>query len=264
MRSRSYSASPMLDGRGGRDRAGQTDEGRRRSPGAPPRGRRRAGTPRVSDRHWVSSSGRGRVVVQELLGQAHAADVDRQHRLHRRSCRTANSVDPPPMSTTRNGPSAGIELGGGAPERERPLLVAGQQLGAAPSTSAAGPKKSSRLAASRAAEVAVARTRSTPCPVHDVAVLAQHVDRALDGLGIEPAGRVDALCPSRVMRMRRSRVAQAAGRRVGLGDRAARSEFVPHVDRAATRRRSTGRRPRRAARRPSRPTGSSPPARYQA
>ena len=64
--------------------------------------------------------------------------------------------------------------------------------GADADDASAASKNSSRLAASRAADVAVIRTRSTPC-VHDLAVLAQHVERALDRLGVEPAGGVDAL-----------------------------------------------------------------------
>ena len=71
--------------------------------------------------------GRGRVGVEELLGDAHAADVDRhepsgvvgaEHELGR----AAADVD----DEVRRGR---VEVGGRAEERQRGLLVAGEQLG---------------------------------------------------------------------------------------------------------------------------------------
>ncbi len=74
----------------------------------------------------------------------------------------ANSVDPPPRSTTRNGPSAGSRSDV-APAKDRAASSSpDSSSGATPTAACAGPKKSWRLAASRAAEVAVMRMRSTP------------------------------------------------------------------------------------------------------
>ena len=67
--------------------------------------------------------GRGRVVLQVLLGQAHAADVDRDAPPRTRSVPTTNSVEPPPMSTTRNGPSRGSSSAVAPRNDERALLA---------------------------------------------------------------------------------------------------------------------------------------------
>ena len=69
--------------------------------------------------------------------------------------------------------------------------------GSTPSASAAGPKKSVRFVASRAALVAVARTCVTPSVVHPGAVLAQHAHGAFDGVGREAARRVHTLPETR-------------------------------------------------------------------
>ena len=66
-----------------------------------------------------------------------------------------------------------------------------------PSASDAGPKKSARFVASRAALVAVARTCVVAERVHRAAVLAEDVHRALDGAGMQSARRVDALTEAR-------------------------------------------------------------------
>ena len=96
------------------------------------------------------------------------------------------------MSTTRYG--AGASRSAVAPRNESAASSSPESSsGVTPSASCAAVKNSSRLLASRAALVAVARTWVTPCSVERVAVLAQHGRRALDGLGRERAGAVDAL-----------------------------------------------------------------------
>ena len=68
------------------------------------------------------------------------------------------------MSMTRNGPAREVEPGGGAAEREPRFLFAGQQLGPRRRARARRRRRTVALfAASRAALVAVARTRAAPC-----------------------------------------------------------------------------------------------------
>ena len=62
--------------------------------------------------------GRGRVASQVPLGHPHAADVDASAP-PRPSAPSTNSVEPPPMSTTRNGAAVPAgQLAGGAGERQ--------------------------------------------------------------------------------------------------------------------------------------------------
>ena len=66
------------------------------------------------------------------------------------------------MSTTRNGPRAGSSSAVAPANASRPSSSPLSSSGVVPTISAAGSKKISRLVASRAADVAVMRTRSTP------------------------------------------------------------------------------------------------------
>ena len=76
---------------------------------------------------------------------------------------TMHSVDPPPMSITRNGPSLGSKSAVAPAKLIRPSSSPLSSSGRVPTISSAGPKKSSLLLASRAALVAAIRTRSTCC-----------------------------------------------------------------------------------------------------
>ena len=214
---------------------------------------------RTTDRRAASSSGCGRVVLQELSRSGARSRRRRETRRagSRSAVPTANSVEPPPMSTTRNGPRAG--RGRRSPRRTRagpPRRPTAAR--ARPRRSRLGRRRrsSSRLAASRAADVAVdAHARSTPWRSSTLAVLAQHRHGALDGLGSERAGRVDA----------RAEPGDAHqpldGARLAVaGDEQAR-RVRADVDGA---RRGRLMAPTRRCSATHRPTGSSPPARYQA
>ncbi len=96
------------------------------------------------------------------------------------------------MSTTRNGPRAGSRSAVAPTNDSCASSPPDSSSGRTPMASVAASKKSSRLAASRAAEVAVMRMRSAPWPPDDLAELAQHRHGALDGGRVEPPGRVDA------------------------------------------------------------------------
>ena len=132
---------------------------------------------------------------EELLGEAHAADVDREHasasvgaerrtRSSRRRCRRRGT---------------GRRPGRGRPSRR------GTRAGPPPRRSAARAATPSGFARPAEEVVAVgrvarrrrrrhARTRSTPRSSITLAVLAQHRDGPLDRVGCERAGvRVDAL-----------------------------------------------------------------------
>ncbi len=143
--------------------------------------------------------------------------------------------------------------------------------GRTPTAASAASKKSSRLAASRAAEVAVMRTRLDAEAVHHLAVLAQHRDRALDGRRVEPPGGVDALAQAGdaheplegacAPSLAGHEQADGVGAAVDGGDHRASAppgDSVPAVSRAwpeLTRRVDVP-----AAGRTHAPTGSSPPA----
>ena len=97
------------------------------------------------------------------------------------------------MSTHEERAVGGIEVGGGAEEGEAALLLAAQQLGAHPD---GGLGRVEEVVA--VGGVAGGRGGGHAHPldaeaVHDLAVLAQHGDRALDGVGVEATGGVDAL-----------------------------------------------------------------------
>ena len=112
----------------------------------------------------------GLVGADDELGRA-AADVDDEVR---RRVRSRPAVAP------RNS--------------SRGLLLAREQLGPHARAAARPGRRSRRgCVASRAALVAVARTRSTPSSSITLAVLAQHRERALDRVGMQRAVAVDAL-----------------------------------------------------------------------
>ena len=134
-----------------------------------------------------------------------------------------NSVEPPPTSNTRYG-AGSVEPGRRAGERRARLLLAGDQLRAG-RRSRPRPRRRTRRgsSASRDALVAVMRTRSTPSSSMRGAVLAQHRDRALDRVGMQRAGRVDALAEAGDARVPLDRVASGASRpSVDVGDEQAR------------------------------------------
>jgi hypothetical protein len=75
---------------------------------------------------------------------------------------STNSVEPPPMSITRNGRSAGSSPRV-APSKARTASCAPETTsGSTPSDASAMAEKSARLPASRIALVATMRRRSTP------------------------------------------------------------------------------------------------------
>ena len=127
MRSRSYVGQADLHGGDRRDGAGQAHDRRGRLHLRGPR----APGPRTgrSPRRWrsTSSSGAGGSCARYFsVSRTHPMSIERD-RLGL-VVPTTNSVDPPPMSTTRNGPSRRVEVGGRAREAEPALLLAGQQL----------------------------------------------------------------------------------------------------------------------------------------
>ena len=176
---------------------------------------------------------------------------------------TENSVEPPPMSTTTNGPRAGSSPVVAPRNVSRPSSSPESSSGSAPTTSAAGPKKSVRLAASRAAEVAVMRG-PTGChaeAVHHRPVVAQHVQGPLDGIGVQPAAGVDALAEAgdhhAPLEGAEAAVAVGLGHqqagRVGAAVEGGDALAAQRHGRTSSRWAST-----------QRPTGSSPPASSQA
>ncbi len=98
------------------------------------------------------------------------------------------------MSATSQGAPAGVQLGSGTPKRQPTFLVAIQQLGPArPRPGLAAAKKSSRLAASRPAEVGDHPDPLDTVTVQHGPVLAEGRNGALDGKRVETAVPVDAL-----------------------------------------------------------------------
>ena len=142
-----------------------------------------------------------------------------------------SSVDPPPMSTTRNGPGSSSPTV--APVNDsRASSSPVSSSGAKPSTSVASRKNSSRFAASRAALVAVARVRVTWC-----ASIASRYSCSTTSVRSIASGANERAAstpwPRRVMRIRRSIVfmGPSAASRSATSRR---TEFVP-MSTAATR-----------------------------
>ena len=206
--------------------------------------------------------GLGRVVVEELLGEPHAADVDRDHALDLVGAddelgRPAADVDDEERARARGRGRRWRRGTTAAPPRRRSAARAARRPHPRPPS-----KNSSRLAASRAAEVAASRTRSTPwrrAPRGSRAGRRASARRAR-----RPAGRwPPPPGPRRVIVLRRSTMSSLpspAGRATEHAGR-----VRADVDRGDGRHG-----PEPSATGPSsrswtqRPTGSSPPARNQA
>jgi hypothetical protein len=75
---------------------------------------------------------------------------------------TTSSVDPPPRSVTTNGPSSGSRSPTAPVNDSRASSFPEMTSASTPSSSLVMAKNSSRLVASRVAEVATMRTRSAP------------------------------------------------------------------------------------------------------
>ena len=161
MRSLRAASTPELD-RGERpDRARGADE-RRRVPAIAGICAADVGELVAHDRHRLTQLLRGRRIgVQELLGEPHAPDVDRAQAFGLVGAddelgRTAADVDDEIRARVRSGSRS--RRGTRAAPRPRPRAARAARR----ARCSTGSKRSSRLLASRAALVAVARTRSTP------------------------------------------------------------------------------------------------------
>ena len=148
--SRSYSASPISTARDGRDGAGQADDGAR-PPVAPGTSRTRSSNQAVASAMALdSSSGAGGSLVEVLLGEADAPDVERADRPRPGRCR------PCTRSSRRRCRRPGTARGSGRGRRwrrrssARPPRSPLRSSGRVPTTASAAAKKSSALLASRA------------------------------------------------------------------------------------------------------------------
>ena len=104
-----------------------------------------------------------------------------------------SSVEPPPMSRTRNGPSAGSRSATAPAIERRPSARPVSSSGTRPVTSAAAARNSSPLEASRRRRGGGQATPRHTQVVHDRPELAQHGQVPLDGLRGQTTGGVDAL-----------------------------------------------------------------------
>ena len=171
-----------------------------------------------------------------------------------------NSVEPPPMSITANGPvSSGSRARDPPRERERRLALAVDDLGAgARSPARPAPTNASRFAASRTALVAPTTIRVAPSARARRAYLVSTASTRASASG-SSRPLASTPCPSRVIT--RSRASSTGGSPAASTN--SRVEFVPWSIAAATI--SRGASPgwigsTRSA--THRPTGSSPPARW--
>ena len=215
IRSRSYSGEPELDRGHRRHRAREPDE-RLARPSTPGTSRIDVGDVLAHDVHRLAQLlGRGRIGVQPRLGEPHAADVDRQHALGLGRCRRRT------RSSRRRCRRRGtarlarvVEPRRRAEERERGLLLAGEQLGLGRRGSRPRARRSRRGSSRRAPRSSRSRApRSTPPSSSiTVAVLAQRRERPLDRFGREPARSRRRPGPSRVIVIRRSSVHERARR----------------------------------------------------
>ena len=153
---------------------------------------------RTTSRAAATSVGRRRVGVQAAFGQPHAADVGRVAGLHLVARRA------PPRSSRRRGRRRRKELRRSPirrPHRETtarpprsPVITSATAPGTtAPSTSAVIAKNTSRLAASRVADVATIRTVRRRARCSSVGVVGQRGRGPRDRLRRELARGVDAL-----------------------------------------------------------------------
>ena len=191
-----------------------------------------------------------RVAAQVPLGHPHAADVDRAARRRAGRCRATNSVEPPPMSTTRYG------VGDRAPRRARASRRRRTaRASSSPVTTSGSTPRRSRTPATNV--VAVARVAGAPtsrrsAPARrraraiDVGVAASHAAKVRSSAASdEPAGAVDALAephdlhPAR--RGRRASRPRGRRRRRAAGSSWCRSRSAATRVTARPRRRRTGR-----------------------
>ena len=231
---------------------GQLPGARRRGSRAPPRG------------PAESSRVEGGSCVQEALGEADAADVEGNHAWARAASGpgpTANSVEPPPMSTTSDGPSAGSSSAVAPAKDRRPSSSPSSSSGRTPID---GLGRGEEVLA--VAGVTRRRRGDHPDPpdaeaVHDLAVLAAGPPPCARWLRGQPLVLVDSLAqPGDPHAADRGCV--RPGRRPAGGWSWSRSRWPPP---ARSRPHPQVGEPADASRSPTqRPTGSSPPARYQA
>ena len=199
---------PELDRGDGGDGAGQADD--RRAPPASTAGTRGqvlelGGRPAMEA---VSSSGAGGSLREVLLGEAHAADVDRRDafglgRADHALRRPAADVDDEERTRRR------VELAMSHRGSEAALVLALEQLGTRRRSPLGGVEEVVTVAGvpggGGGGDPHRDRRRARP----GRAVLAQHVERALDGLRREPPV-ASTPCPSRVIRISRSSVVKPA------------------------------------------------------
>ena len=120
------------------------------------------------------------------------------------------------MSTTRNGPSAGSSSAVAPRNDRRASSSPPSSSGRTPTTASAASKNSSRLDASRAADVAVIRTRSTPRRSRTARYSVRTATvRSMASGASRPVASTP--WPRRVMRMSRSRVGARRRRRPAAG-----------------------------------------------
>ena len=203
MRSRSYSARPIstaaahdtVPARPTRVRASATPDTSRSTSSR---------WASVTDRQATSSSGRaGSCSIHCSVRRTHPMSHDRAPSAS--VVPTTNSVEPPPMSTTRNGPSLGSRSAVAPAKARCASAMPDNNSGRNPTMASAASKNSSRLPASRAAEVAVIRHWVTPW----TSMASRYSTRTASTLSMaSDASRpvASTLSPIRVMCIRRSRV----------------------------------------------------------
>ena len=210
-----------------------------------------------------------RIVLDELLGEPHAAHVDRHHPLDPVGAddqlgRPAADVD----DQERPGPR--VETAGGAPERQAPLLLAAQQPRAGADHVLDGGEE-------LVAVYRVPRRRGgrgphpvDPVLVEHLAIAAQAVERALDRLGSEATRRAHALAqpgdrvaPVEDVELAVDRPPHQQAGRVGADVHGGDRRHVCRSYRGSPSVRRSGGLPRSRSS-THRPTGSSPPTRNQA
>ena len=260
----------QLDRGDGGDGPGEPDQRRAPRPRRGPRAGTSATRSRTTATAFDSSSGAGGSECEELLGDAHAPDVERhqadglvgaEHELGGATADVDHEVG-----------RRRVEVGGGAEERQRRLLLPGQQLGSDARARRARRRRTRRgSVASRAALVAVARTRVTPCS--SSAARYSRSTATVRSIASGASARVRSTpWPRRVMRMRRSsghELGVAWRRAVDLGDEQA-HRVRADVDRGDPAHRSlrgawvahavSGQSADASCAAVQRPTGSSPPA----
>ena len=114
-----------------------------------------------------------------------------------------SSVDPPPISSTRNGPSSGSSSATAPARESRPSSVPSRTSALRPVIRSAGSRKSIPFDASRTAEVATSRPRTTP----DRSITSRYSDKTAvvrSMASAESLPEASTPSPRRVMRITRS------------------------------------------------------------